>query len=91
MFVLKNLEKIKEMRLTSCQGSVTIIKKMITYQNEWRKQTQKLKKLTFATKNKKGAIWRLNMKNVKDEELPHKLFVTTKQWIKTCNAIANNF
>ena len=34
MFVLKNLEKIKEMRLTSCQGSVTIIKKMITYQNE---------------------------------------------------------
>ena len=55
---------------------------MITYQKEWRKQTQKLKKLTFAAKNEKGAIWRLNMKNVKDEELPHKLSIRTRQSIK---------
>ena len=30
------------------------------------------------------------MKNVEDEELPHKLFVTTIQSIKICTAIANN-
>ena len=55
---------------------------MITYQKEWRKQTQKLKKLTFAAKNEKGTIWRLNMKNVKDEELPHKLSIRTRQSVK---------
>ena len=30
------------------------------------------------------------MKNFEDEELPHKLFITTRQSIKICNAIANN-
>ena len=30
------------------------------------------------------------MKTFEDEELPHELFVTTRQSIKTCNAIASN-
>ena len=30
------------------------------------------------------------MKNFEDEEMSHELFVTTKQLIKTWNAIANN-
>ena len=43
-----------------------------------------------AAKNKKGAILRLNMKNVEDEEVWHELFVTTRQLIITWNAIANS-
>ena len=30
------------------------------------------------------------MKKFEDGELPHELFVTTRQSIKTCNAIADN-
>ena len=30
------------------------------------------------------------MKNFEDEELPNELFVTTRDWIKTCDVIANN-
>ena len=30
------------------------------------------------------------MKTFEDEELPHELFVTTRQSTKTCNAIASN-
>ena len=50
MFVLKILEKIKETRLMSCQGSVKILKKMVTYQKQLSKQTQKLEKVNICRK-----------------------------------------
>ena len=57
---------------------------MANYQKERVRLTNtQLKKLKSAAKNKKGAILRLNMKNFKDEELPHELFVTTRQSVKT--------
>ena len=49
-----------------------------------------LDKLKSATKNKRGAILGLNQKNFEDEELPHELFVATRQTVKICNDIANN-
>ena len=41
-------------------------------------------------KNKTGAIVRLNKENFEDKELPHELFLTTRQTIKIRNAFANN-
>ena len=65
---------------------------MINYQKERGKlKNTQLNKLKFPAKNKKGAILRLYMKNFEDEDLPHKIFVTTRQSIKiNRNAIANN-
>ena len=52
---------------------------MANYQKERVKLTNtQLNKLKSASKNK-GAILRLNMKNFEDEELPHELYVTTRQ------------
>ena len=48
----------------------------------------RLNKLKFAAKNKTGTILRLNKKNVEDEELPHELFLTTRQATKIRNAFA---
>ena len=41
-------------------------------------------------KNKTGAILRLNKKNFEDEELPHELFLRTRQITIIRNAFANN-
>ena len=38
-----------------------------------------LHRLKFAWKNKTGAMLRINMKNFQAKELPHELFLTTRQ------------
>ena len=64
---------------------------MVNYQKDRVKLTNtQLNKLRSAAKNKKGAILTLYMKNFEEEELPHELFVTTRQTIKIGNDIANN-
>ena len=40
--------------------------------------------------NKTEIKLRLNMKKFEDEEIPHKLFLTTKKTAKVRNAFANN-
>ena len=40
--------------------------------------------------NKTEIKLRLNMKKFEDEEIPHKLFLTTKKTTKVRNAFANN-
>ena len=50
-----------------------------------------LNKLKSSAKNKTGTILRTNKKNFQDEELSHKLFLTTRQLCKTRNNFANNF
>ena len=47
----------------------------------------KLNKLKYAEKNKTRTILRLNKKNFQDEELPHELFLTTRQTTKTKKCI----
>ena len=49
-----------------------------------------LNNLKSAAKNKTGAILRLNKKNFEDEDLPHELFLTTRQTTKIRNVFANN-
>ena len=49
-----------------------------------------LNKLKCLTKNKTGTTLRITKKNFQDEELPHKLLLTTRQTIKVRNAFANN-
>ena len=49
-----------------------------------------LNKLKSAAKNKTGTVLRLNKKNFEDEELPHELFLTTRQTTKIINVFANN-
>ena len=64
---------------------------MVNYQEAKVKLTNKqLNKLKSAAKNKTGTILRLNKKNFEDEELPHELFLTTRQTTKIRNAFANN-
>ena len=49
-----------------------------------------LNKLKSAEKSKTGTILRLKKKNFEDEELPHKLFPTTRQTTKIRNTFTNN-
>ena len=49
-----------------------------------------LNKLKSPLKNKTGTILRIKIKNFEDEELSHKLFLTTRQTTKTRNAFASN-
>ena len=49
-----------------------------------------LSKLKSTVKNKTGTILRISKKNFEDEELPHELFLTTRQTTKIRNAFANN-
>ena len=49
-----------------------------------------LNKLKSAAKNKPGKILRLNKENFEDEEMAHKLFLTTRQTTKIRNAFAKN-
>ena len=46
--------------------------------------------LNSKAKNKAGTILRVNKKNFQDEELPHELFLTTRQTTKIKNGFANN-
>ena len=50
----------------------------------------KLKKSNSAARNKSGTILKLNKKIFADEELPHQLFLKTRQTTKTRNFFANN-
>ena len=64
---------------------------MAYYQEARVKLTNtQLNKLKPAAKNRTRTILRLNKKNFKNEELPHELFLTTRQIIKLRNAFANN-
>ena len=64
---------------------------MVSYQEAKLKlKNTQLNKLKSAAKNRTGAILRLNKKTFEDEELPHELFVTTRQTTKIRNAFANN-
>ena len=64
---------------------------MALYQEARVKLTNiSLNKLTSAAKNKIETILRVNKKNFEDEELPHELFLTTRQTTKIRNAFANN-
>ena len=49
----------------------------MTYQKRVKQTNIQLNKSKSAVE-KKGAILRLNTKNVEDEELPHELFLTTR-------------
>ena len=49
-----------------------------------------LNKSKYASKNNIGAILRINNKIFQDKELPHELFLTTRQKAKVRNAFANN-
>ena len=63
---------------------------MVNYQ-EWRVKltNTQLNKLKSAAKNKARTILRINKKNFQDEELPHELFLTTRQLTRIGNAFAN--
>ena len=53
---------------------------MANYQEVTPKPTNtQLNKLKSATKNKTGTILRITKKNLQDEELSHKLFLTTRK------------
>ena len=59
---------------------------MANYQEERVKLTNTtLSKLKSAVKSKTGAILKLNKKNFEEEELPHELFLTTRQTTKKRN------
>ena len=49
-----------------------------------------IKKIKCAAKSKKGAILKFNEKGFEDEELPHELFVITRETIKIRNVIPIN-
>ena len=62
---------------------------MANYQKVRVKITNtQLSKVKSAAKNKTGTILRL--KKIKDEELQHELFLTTRQTVKIKNTFANN-
>ena len=91
------LEKTKETGLNLFQGSVTVIQIMKNYQEARVKLTNiQLNKLKSAANNKIETILKTNRKTEEvefpheDEELPHELFVTTRQKTKIRNAIAKN-
>ena len=64
---------------------------MTNYQEARDKITNaQLNKLKSATKIKTGTILRVNKKNFQNEELPHELFLTTRQRTKIRTAFANN-
>ena len=63
---------------------------MANYQEAKVKLTNtQLKKLKSTVKNKAGKILRLNKKNFEDEEVPHELFLITRNATKIRNAFAN--
>ena len=84
MFALKILENIKEVRLKCSQVSAAILQKITSFEEARIKLTNtQLNKLKSVTKNSTGATLRISKKNFQDEELPHELFLTTRQKTKT--------
>ena len=69
LFILIILEKIKETKLKCFQRRVTVLWNMANYKEARVK----------LTKNKTKITLRISKKNVEDEELPHELFLTTRQ------------
>ena len=63
---------------------------MANYQEARVKLTNtQLKKLKSTVKNKTSKILRLNKKNFEDEEVPHELFLITRNATKIRNTFAN--
>ena len=63
---------------------------MVNCQEARVKPTQRqLNDLKSEAKNKTGTILRLNKKIFEDEELPHELFLTTRQTTKIRNTFSN--
>ena len=91
MFVLIILEKTKGRRLIFFQGSVMVLQKMVNYEEARVKLTNiQLSKLKSSAKNKTGATLRITKKNFQYEELPHELFLTTRQKTKIRNTFASS-
>ena len=66
-------------------------RKKTNYQEARVKLTNtQLNKLKSATKHETRTILRKNKKKIQDEELPHELFLTTRQITKIRNAFAKN-
>ena len=64
---------------------------MVSYQEAKVKLTNtQLSKLKPAAKNKTGTILLLHKENLEDGELPHELFLTTRQTTKIINSFVNN-
>ena len=64
---------------------------MDNYQETRVKLTNKqLSKLKSAPKNKTGTLLRVNKKSFEDDDLPHDLFLTTRQRTKIRNTFANS-
>ena len=64
---------------------------MVNYAEERVKLTiTQLNELKSSAKDKTGETLRITKKNFQDEELSHKLFLTTRQTTKLRNAFANN-
>ena len=67
---------------------------MVSYEKAWVKLTyNQLKKLESTAKNKAETTLRITKKNsqyFQYEELPHELYLTTRQKTKIRNAFANN-
>ena len=64
---------------------------MTNYQEARIKLTNtKLNKLKSVPEIKTGIILRTNKKDFQDDELPHELFLTTRQTTKIRNAIVKN-
>ena len=65
---------------------------MPNYQETRVKLTNtQLNKLKSAAKKKKtGTILRINKKDIQDKEMPHELFLTTRQTTKIRNTFSNN-
>ena len=64
---------------------------MANYEEARAKLTNtQLAKLKFAAKNKAGTTLKITKIDFQDEELPHELFLTTRQRKKIRNAFANN-
>ena len=83
MFILTILEKNKETRVKCSQGSVTVLQKVADYQEARVKLTNtQLNKSNSAAKNNIGTVLKLNKKNFQDEDLPHELFLRTRQTAK---------
>ena len=91
MFVLTISKKVKVKRQFFFQGSVIVLQKMASSGEVTVKLTNNhLENLRSAAKNKTGSTLMITKKNIQDEELPHELFLSTKQRTKIGNSFADN-
>ena len=93
MFVLTILENNNWASLKFSLGRITVLqkKKKANYRKVRVKLTNTwLSKLKSVAKNKTGTTLTWNKKNFEGEELPHELFLTTRQTTKIRNGFASN-